>query len=101
MKHLAVSSLSVAVLSSLAGCGVSNDSSVKLTGAVLGWDNNLYILISPIDANYGGKKLGIVSYHGSIAGMFTVYQFSGSSPTKDVVFALNGQYYKAVVEKSD
>ena len=63
--------------------------------------NNLYKLTSPIDANHLGKKLGVASYHGPISGIFTMFKFSGRSPSNDVVFESDGHYYKAVVTKSN
>ena len=91
--------LSVVVLSSLVGCGVSNQPSANLTGVVLGWDNNLYKLTSQTDANHVGKRLGLASYHGATPGVFTIFELSGSSPSKDVVFESDGHYYQAVATK--
>ena len=102
LKQLVVLiSLSVMTVSMLVGCGVPKQPSSNMTGAVLGWDNNLYKLTAAINANRIGKKLGEVSYHGSVSGVFTIFQLSGSTPAKDVVFETNGHYYGAVVTKSN
>jgi len=94
--------LSMMAISSLVGCGASKQPPMTFTGAVLGWNNNLYTLTSSISARHLGKKLGAVTYHGSISGVFTIFQLSGSSPAKAVVFgSKDGHYYKAVVTKSN
>ena len=103
LKQLVVFiSLSVVAISSLLGCGVSKHPPMNFTGAILGWNNNLYKLTSSISPRHMEKKLGAVTYHGSISESFTIFQLSGSSPAKAVVFeSEDGHFYKAVVTKSN
>ena len=110
MKQLVtIMSLGIVTISFLVGCVVAKNSTMNrtqspmnYTGAVLGWDHTLYKLTSSISARHIGKQLGVVTYHGSISGEFTIFQLSGANPTKAIVFeSENGHYYKAVVKKSN
>ena len=95
-------SLNVLALSSLVACGVSIQPFINLDGGILGWDNNVYKLTSFISASRVGKKLGVASYHGRLSGEFSIFQLSGSSPSKALVFETSGgQYYKAVLTTSN
>lgn len=80
---------------------MSRHSPVNLTGAVLGWHNKLYELTYNINSRSIGRKLGVVGYHGSISGSFTIFQFLDRNPDSNVVFEFNGYYYKANVVNSN
>jgi hypothetical protein len=71
------------------------------TGTVLGWDNQLYTIISQTNASDVGNKLGEASYHGMVSGLFSVFEFQGSKFENDIIFeGTNGKYYKAIANLS-
>lgn len=67
-------------------------------GLVLGWKGRTYVLTAKVVPWLVGTQLGIASYHGDVAGGFTVYSLKFWPPSTEVVFRAGGQqtYWAAV-----
>jgi hypothetical protein len=89
----------LAVVSVLAGCETSASLTTSLVpGTVLGWHNHLYKVVSQTNVSDVGQKLGEVTYHGQVAGAFTVFELQGTDSAKAIVFESSSrQYFKAIV----
>lgn len=89
----------IVVMLGLSGCGTHSLTQSNLPpGQAVGWNHHVYKVVKMISPNEAGKKLGEVTYHGKISGMFTLFELKGINTTKSIVVeSPTGQYFQANV----
>ncbi|GLV14942.1 hypothetical protein Heshes_26270 [Alicyclobacillus hesperidum] len=91
------------VVLGLSGCGTTQSYATLPSGTILGWKNHMYKIVGTTSSYNVGKKLGTVSYHGKVSGVFTIFELKGTNFTRAIVFrpvfgSSNGWYYEANVQ---